>query len=197
MPKTKPITPRSRLSLLQIRSIVAVVLLILLSIVVWFSLRGASPTHNQLQTSSSVSPTASSSPSNPPSASTTSPPTSPAVTSAPTPATSLPTPTGQVLNKPEVHLSESDPGTQYGSGMDSTCQTIAGASCGIELTSSTGQVKTVAAKQVVAMNGTYGVDLTWDVKVLNLSVGTWSARAVATKDGQTAKSNAWPLTVTQ
>ncbi|HVQ45021.1 MAG TPA: hypothetical protein VMT30_08775 [Candidatus Saccharimonadia bacterium] len=80
--------------------------------------------------------------------------------------------------------------------MDSTCETVAGASCGFELTSATGQTKTLAAKPASAGNGVYVVEIQWDAKAVGLTAGTWKIHAVATKDGQTAKSADWQLTVT-
>lgn len=109
----------------------------------------------------------------------------------------FPAPTGQILNKGEVKLSVTNDADQYGSGMDSTCETVAGATCGFEIISANGTIKTLPAKVASANNGIYGIDTQWNVKTLGLSVGTWKVHAVATKNGQTVKSADWQLKVTE
>lgn len=190
--------PKHRLSLSQRQQILigAALIIAVALLVVWQSQRAKSTAPKTPSPSITASPSPSSTsiatptPTSPPQG--TAPPTA-----APTPSSSLPKPTGQMLNKPEVHLNESNAASQYGSGMDSTCQTVAGASCGLEITSDKGVVKSIAPKPTVENNGLYVLQIIWDAKNLGLTPGIWQVRAVATKNGQTSKSAPESLKVTQ
>jgi hypothetical protein len=104
---------------------------------------------------------------------------------APTSTPSLPRPTGLVLNKETVSLASSDPRTN--ADMDSTCQTIANANCGIELKGPNNEAKTISPR---AADSQGGVDLVWNAKSLGLAIGTWRVRLVASS-GSLASTSAY------
>lgn len=78
--------------------------------------------------------------------------------------------------------------------MESTCRSVAGASCFIRATMGSA-VKTVSETKVVG-NEAYsdGVVLDWDAN--QLSTGTWMIQAIASKDSQEAVSDPQSLKVT-
>lgn len=97
---------------------------------------------------------------------------------------SLPVPTGQLLNKQTVSLSSSSPQTDP--SIESVCQTEAQASCDIRLTGTSGQVKTVGAKNT-GDSGTVIFD--WNAKTVGLTAGKWTVQAVAVKNNLTGASH--------
>ncbi len=78
------------------------------------------------------------------------------------------------------------------SDLDSTCQSVTGASCYIQATMD-GHVVIVSDTKTITADS-QGVDLPWSVS--KLTVGDWSIRAVATKNGQKALSSEQILKVT-
>ena len=79
------------------------------------------------------------------------------------------------------------------SSMESTCQSVPGASCVIQATMD-GKTLTVSQEQTISSSDITGVILNWSAD--QLSVGNWQIRAVATYQGQTAASVPEQLTVT-
>jgi hypothetical protein len=77
--------------------------------------------------------------------------------------------------------------------MESTCRSVAGASCYIQATKDT-QVIIVSQTKTIGGDAD-GVVLDWDAN--QLSVGTWSISAVAAKDGSKAVSDPQTLKVTK
>ncbi len=118
--------------------------------------------------------------------------TSPAPTTTPQPNPSRPTsstlaqPIGPINNTSSVSLSGP-------TGMESVCRSLAGASCYIEATRDTQTIKVSDTKVIGSTTASDGVIFNWNAK--QLSLGQWSIRAVASKDGQSAKSNPQLLTV--
>ena len=107
------------------------------------------------------------------------------------------TKTGQTttsIGKPTVTLSNHNVSLSGSTTEDSTCQTVAGATCDIRLTGPNGAVKTLGVK---AVDGYGGADFVWDVKKEGLAAGQWQVQAVASKGGDTEVSAAENLTVSQ
>jgi hypothetical protein len=77
--------------------------------------------------------------------------------------------------------------------MESTCRSVAGASCYIQATKDS-QVIIVSQTKTIGGDSD-GVVLDWDAN--QLSVGTWSISAVAAKDGSKAVSDPQALKVTK
>lgn len=103
-------------------------------------------------------------------------------------SSSLAKPIGPNNNTSRVSLSGA-------SGMESTCRSVPGASCYIQATKGS-QVITVSDTKTIGSDPTSdGVVFDWDAN--KLSVGTWSIRAVASKDGSSASSDPQSLEVTQ
>ena len=121
-------------------------------------------------------------------------PSAPASSSAAPAATSSPghpisstlaKPTGEVLSNNPISLAN-DP------GMDSSCNTVPGALCGLQLTGPGGVVKTINPTPTDAEGGN---DFTWNAKTLGLTPGSWSVQLLATYNGQSSLSDAYNLTV--
>ena len=102
----------------------------------------------------------------------------------------LPAPAGQLLNKQTISLSSTDPKTDP--NLESICQTLAQASCDIDLTGPSGQVKTVGA-QSTGNNGTVIFD--WNAQTVGLTAGKWTVQAVAVKNNLTGTSHSEYLEV--
>ena len=113
-------------------------------------------------------------------------PNPPAQTSTGTTTTSI--------GKPTVTLSNHNVSLSGSTTEDSTCQTVAGATCDIRLSGPNGVTKTLGAKSVDAYGG---ADFVWDVKSQGLTPGQWQVQAVASKGGDTEVSAAEVLTVRQ
>jgi hypothetical protein len=105
-------------------------------------------------------------------------------------ASSLPAPSGQLLNKQTVSLSSTTP--QTSPDLESICQTVANASCDIDLTSASGQVKDVGALNT-GSDGSVIFD--WNAKTLGLTTGKWTVQAVAVQGNQSATSHSEYLEV--
>jgi hypothetical protein len=110
-------------------------------------------------------------------------------------SSTLAAPTGDLLNVRCVALSKAGatkacPNTN----MNSTCQSVVGASCSIQATMSGATPVVVGADQTITDNGTDTVPWNWDAN--KLTPGTWTVEAVATLNGQTATSDPETLTVT-
>ena len=101
-------------------------------------------------------------------------------------------PTGQLLNKSTISLNSTNP--QNSPAMDSTCNSVAGATCEIHAT--LGSTTIVVAPAAMVDSATYGVDVPWNAKDKGLTSGTWTITAVAKKDGQSSTSESAHLTVT-
>lgn len=112
--------------------------------------------------------------------------TTPDTNNTATTTRSLPTPTGQILSSATTSLSS-------GAMLESTCQTVSGATCDLKLTSPDGTIKYVGAKPV---DSSGQVLFDWSAKQIGLSTGTWKVQAITQKDGQTAESPSYNLTVT-
>lgn len=135
-------------------------------------------------------PTGTSQPTPPPTAKTYAPTggntsSSPSSGTTSSPTTSLPAPSGQLLNVQTVSLAS-------GPGLESVCQTIANASCDIRLTNN-GTVKYVGAQNT----GSSGdVIFDWTAKAVGLTPGYWTVQAIVTQNGGTGVSHSEYLTVT-
>jgi septal ring-binding cell division protein DamX len=105
-------------------------------------------------------------------------------------SSSLPEPTGQLLNKRVVSLSSTDP--KDNGAMESTCQTVPDAQCEIEL-SNEGTVKNV--KPNTPGSGQALID--WNVDKIGLFAGKWTVTAIAMRGNQSAVSHKETLTVEQ
>ena len=108
-------------------------------------------------------------------------------------STNLAKPT-QSINKSHSYVSlsatdQTDP--QHSPSMDSTCTSVAGATCEILATLGSTVITVVSATPVDA--ATLGIDVAWNAKDKGLTPGTWVITAVAKKDGQTATSD--PISV--
>ena len=99
-------------------------------------------------------------------------------------------PTGQVLNKNVISLSSGAP--QTSPALNSTCQTVFEAKCGLQLTASDGTMKTVPA-QSVDSNGAANID--WSAKAIGLTPGTWKVQLLASKGSASALGDSYNLTV--
>ncbi len=96
----------------------------------------------------------------------------------------------QTINKSHSYVSlsatdQADP--QHSPSMDSTCTSVAGATCEIRATLG-GTVITVVPATPVDTS-TLGIDVAWNAKDRGLTPGTWVITAVAKKDGQTSTSD--------
>lgn len=103
------------------------------------------------------------------------------------PISSLAKPIGPNNNTSTISLSGG------ATGMESTCRSVAGASCYIQATKGSQVITVSVSKTIGSDSASDGVVLDWDAN--KLSTGTWSIQAVATKDGQTAISDAQNLKV--
>lgn len=115
--------------------------------------------------------------------------------STPSPTTLPPNPShpsSSTLGKPEGQILSSRT-APMSANEESTCISVAGASCYIQATMN-GKVVAVSATKTIT-NDQQGVIFDWPVS--KLSPGTWAVQAVASKDGQKALSDPWTLTVTQ
>jgi hypothetical protein len=101
----------------------------------------------------------------------------------------------QTFNKSHtpVSLSQTDSNQPDYPSLDSTCMTVATATCEIHATLS-GTAKTVAGPTTVTDAST-GVDLPWNAKTVGLTPGTWTITAVAKLGTQTAASSTTTLEV--
>lgn len=78
--------------------------------------------------------------------------------------------------------------------MESTCRSVAGASCRIDATMGTTTI-TVGPTKSISGGASDGAVFDWNAN--KLTTGTWSIVAVATKDAQTVKSDPQTLEVTK
>ncbi|HET7713093.1 MAG TPA: hypothetical protein VFK94_00820, partial [Patescibacteria group bacterium] len=120
------------------------------------------------------------------------PATTPANQPSPPPPSSsgsLPSPTGQVLNKNLIRLSSTEP--QYDPNMNSTCQTLVGATCGVRATLGSKVINIPA----VAVDDRGVASIDWNAKAAGLTPGVWDIQVVATKDGKAGYSQTDKLTV--
>jgi hypothetical protein len=110
----------------------------------------------------------------------------------PTPISNPSHPVSTSLAAPTETLNN-DGGTACGSqscAEDSTCNTVAGASCYIEATKGS---QTIVVTKTEVTDSSGGVDLPWSAS--QLSSGSWNIEAVATYNGSKATSDPEQLTV--
>ena len=108
-------------------------------------------------------------------------------------STTLAKPT-QTFNKSHtpISLNETDQSKPDYPSLDSTCQSLAGATCEIHAVNGTTDVLVAGP---VTITDTTGVDLPWNAKTKGLSAGVWQIIAIAKANGQTASSEPVNLTV--
>ncbi|GEM_PF-2313209 len=106
----------------------------------------------------------------------------------PTPSTAkVQQPTGQLLNTHSVSLSSGI------TSIDSTCNSVSGATCAIRATR--GAETITVGTATTLSDGSNGLEIIWDAK--KLSKGTWIIRAVASKGSQEAQSDPDSLVVVE
>ena len=110
---------------------------------------------------------------------------SPTPPSSPNPSSGIPKPTGQITNSYPNAVS-------YNDNIETTCQTVTGASCDLSVTGPDGTVKLLGAKPA-DQNG--AVLFEWQPKQLGFSAGSWKLALVATKDGASTSGDSYNLTV--
>jgi len=116
-------------------------------------------------------------------------------TATPTTISNPSHPAGEPLAAPTLIENSSTVSLSGATGMESTCQSVPGASCYIQA-SMGGTTKTVSQSETVPDSGADGVILNWDASQAGLTAGSWAIEAIATLNGQTAASSPQTLTVT-
>jgi activator of HSP90 ATPase len=100
-------------------------------------------------------------------------------------SSTLAKPTGQLYNTNPVKRTDT---------VESTCQTVFGAKCGLQLTGSSGTIVTVTPINVDNSGSTL---IEWKPSSYGVADGTWKVQLLATKDGQSSLSDAYNLTINQ
>ncbi|MFI5240691.1 MAG: hypothetical protein ACHQUB_03210 [Candidatus Saccharimonadia bacterium] len=90
----------------------------------------------------------------------------------------------QYLNKSTISLSSNSPSDSP--QMDSTCNSVANATCAIHATM--GQTTIVVVPPTSVDPTSYAVEAQWNAKDLGLTPGVWVISAVASLNGQTSTS---------
>lgn len=113
-------------------------------------------------------------------------------TASPTTISNPSHPTGQSLAVPTLIENSATVSLSGATGMESTCQSVPGATCYVQA-SMGGKIIKVTSAMTIPDSGADGVILNWDAK--QLTVGAWTMEAIASLNGQTATSASQILTV--
>lgn len=121
-------------------------------------------------------------PSTTPSTATTNPSSNESSAGTASASSTLPAPTGQIVNVDQISLS-ADIKSSTSPALISTCQTIVGASCTLKISGA--QTYTI---QPTSSDGNGQFSFEWNAKTVGLTPGSWNVQAIASKGGQTSSS---------